>query len=200
MVHDRFGTSLLEYSAHFLPLLLLIATYIPDNLNAGTDTTQRPALAVLNGHALARLNTELLHGEQVDSRIRLAGGLLQTARRAVDAAVDKVLVLAHLYNGCLHAPVCTGADDGHFVLVAFAQCLQDGVDILAGLELLLQLGNHLILLPGHVLFQLIFAHLILVLGLEVRNHAAEVLPHEFGEQLWSRVTLGDTPGFEDLIG
>ncbi|TGO47124.1 hypothetical protein BCON_0292g00060 [Botryotinia convoluta] len=69
-----------------------------------------------------------------------------------------------------------------------------------GLQRSLELRNHLIFFLTHVAFEFRIGHRVVVLAFETTDHTAEILPHEFREQLRTGVAVADTAGFEDFIG
>ncbi|TGO20936.1 hypothetical protein BPAE_0255g00040 [Botrytis paeoniae] len=68
------------------------------------------------------------------------------------------------------------------------------------LQRCLELRNHFIFFLTHVAFELRIGHRIVVFAFETADHAAEILPHEFREQLRTGVAVADTAGFENFIG
>jgi len=80
------------------------------------------------------------------------------------------------------------------------QLLELSIDTNTWLELRFQLGDHGVFFASHVFLELGVGHVVLVLGLEVRDHAAEILAYELAEELGAGVAVVNAPRGKDFVG
>jgi len=201
ILHHNLHTQPLESLGHLLLLLAsAIAANIPNDRNASTDSTQSPALAVLNSHTLSRLLPNDLARVQVDSWIRLGRWRLERSGSRKDMVWGEEVILANFLDAGLHTPQRTAAHNRQAVLLLLVQPLQHGHRVDAGLGVTFELLNHAVLLHGNVLLHFIVGDGEVEFLLQGDDHAAEVLADEVVEQLGAGVSLVDFVFGEDLVG
>ena len=201
ILHHNPNTQTLEGLGH---LLLLFATAVAPNVtndrNAGTHGTQCSTLAVLDGNTLSRLFADNLTGMEVDRGVRLSGWFGQRSGSAEDVVFGEILGLVDFIDASLDTTECTGADDREAVLLLLVQLVELLGAAHTGFGILLQFGNHSVLLHGHVFFHLRARDGEVKLFLQVHDHAAEVLADEVIEELGAGVAVWDVVFGEDLVG
>ena len=197
--HQNLTPRLPQHLLHLLLLAHLITPHITHRQNPRPNRRRRTTLTILNRHTLLRLHPQLLHRVQIHRRIRFARRLLQRRRRAVNA-ISKILRLVCLLHARLQSSQRTRAHNRHQIPPFLFQPHQLLVYSLARLQRRLELRNHLVFFFAHVPLEFRSAHLVVVFALETADHAAEILSHEFREELGTRVPIADAAGFENLIG
>jgi len=200
VLHVQYSAVVHQHLARLIGLgRVMVASSVRDRVDAGPDSAERAALAVLDSDALLRLDADLLAREQVDGRVRLGGRRGQARGGAEDVAVGEVLGLADLLDGGLDAAQRGRADDRHAVLLRVVDLLQLFVGADARLRLRVQRRDHPVLLHLHVALALRVGHGEVVLGLQALDHAAEVLADEGRHQLRAGVAFRDIVLLEDLV-
>ena len=199
VLHDDDGTSIGQNLLHLLLLVIGIWANVANDLDTGTSTAQGATLAVLNSHSLLGLLAKLVQGVEVDSRVRLAGGLRQTRGSREDDITLEVLVLANLLNASLHTSQSRGRDDRELVLSRGSQLLELVIHARARPEGSLELGNDGVLLLKDVLLHILRGNLDVVDLLEGGEHASEVLADELGDEGLAREAGVKVAASADLV-
>jgi hypothetical protein len=145
VVHDLdavalFAKSLLHLLHALLALLQLVDTDITNAGNTSTHRCSGTRLAVLDGHSLSWLDTELFAGVKVDLGVRLGGWWVEGGGCGVDVLVGEVLVDAGLLEGGDDTGLGGGRDDGHGVALLF-ETFELFWGTWAGLAFLAKLGS-----------------------------------------------------------
>ena len=204
MIHNDDGAAfLLEHLGHRL-LLFLALLKIRRNISNQRDLSvfccRRTAFTVFNSHALPRLHTDDLASMQINSRVRLAGWLLQTCRSTEDMVTWKVVVHVRLLDARDDTRQGARANDSKTIFPALLQLLQFHYDTLARLGGLIQLLYDGPKLAIDVLVEFVLGQLEIIHFLQTEHHTPEILADEGGEKLWASETVRNTLGFENLIG
>ena len=99
--HNGFGTQLRQTTCHLFLLVVRVAANVSNDRNAGADSAEGAALAVLDRDGLFGFATANIEGMVIDGRVRLGGGFSERSSGAEDEVWIDVLVLADLLDGCL---------------------------------------------------------------------------------------------------
>ena len=201
MVHDNLGAVGDQHVGNVLGLLrVVVASDVGDGPDSGTNSAQSSGLAVLDGDALAWLDTDDLASVQVDGWVRLGGRSRKRGRGGEDVVLGEVFGLVNLLDRGNDTTQSRRGDDRETVLLRLVKFVELLVATDAGLGLGLERGNDTVFLHLDVFFTLLVGQSEIEFLLEALDDAAEVLADEIDHELGAGVALIDALGFEDLVG
>ena len=201
VVHDDLNASLLENLGHlFLLNDTTVAAYITDGGNSCSDRAQGATLAVLDGNTLSWFFAGDFACMKVDGRIWFGGWNGETGSSAEDVVLGEELLLAHFLDTGLDSAEGARADDGHPILLALVQFLQDGHDTDTRFGLGLQSLNDFAQFAVDVLIHLGVGNAEAVFLLQAGDEATEVLTNEGDHEIRAGVAIGNVVLLQHLIG